>query len=78
MTQRLWSDRGVLTLSIVDPFNLAENTSTTRDPSHIQTGRTNNRIRRATLSISYNFGRPPQANRRVIQDDGGGGGLGGL
>jgi hypothetical protein len=68
-TQRLLDDRGVLTLSIVDPFNLSNNVSTTRDEGHEQTGRTNNRIRRANLSFSLNFGRPPQSNRRTIQDD---------
>jgi hypothetical protein len=78
LTQRIWGDRGVVTLSVVDPFDLANNTSTTQDASHLQTARTNNRIRRANLSFSYNFGRPPQAARRVIQDEPtGGGGLGG-
>jgi hypothetical protein len=78
LTQRIWGDRGVITLSVVDPFNLASNTSITQDASHLQTARTDNRMRRANLSFSYNFGRPPQAARRVIQDEPtGGGGLGG-
>jgi hypothetical protein len=68
----------VLTFSVVDPFNLAHNTSTTRDAVHEQTGTTSNRIRRATLSFSYNFGRPPESNRRSMPEDNtGGGGLGG-
>lgn len=67
-------DRAVLTLSIVDPFNLSRTTFTSRLETHEQTSRSANRVRRATLSLSYNFGRAPQSNRRTIQDDPAGGG----
>jgi hypothetical protein len=78
ITQRVYEDRGTVTLSIVDPFDLSRTTFTSQNEGHQQTGRTNNRIRRATLSFSYNFGRPPQSNRRVVTDEpSGGGGLGG-
>jgi hypothetical protein len=45
-----------------------------RNASVAQTARTTNRIRRATLTFSYNFGRSPQSTRRVVEDDPTGGG----
>lgn len=73
LTQRVWQERGTLTLSLVDPFNLSEYTSFIRNESVQQTARTTNRVRRATLTFSYNFGRPPQSTRRVVEDPAGGG-----
>jgi hypothetical protein len=79
LTQRIMQERGVLTLSLVDPFNLAEYTAFIRNASVEQTARTTNRIRRATVTFSYNFGRSPQSSRRVVEDDpNGGGGRGGF
>lgn len=78
LTRRILEERGVLTLSIVDPFNLSTTTFTSRQETHESSSRSTNRVRRATLSFSYNFGRAPQSNRRVIQDEVGAGGGGGF
>jgi hypothetical protein len=63
--QQLWGGRGALTLSVVDPFELQRFTFTTRDGTHVQTGSSTFSARRATMSISYNFGRPPESKRRA-------------
>jgi len=79
LTQRVWQERGVVTLSVVDPFNFSEYTSIIRNASVEQTARTTNRIRRATLTFTYNFGRAPQSTRRVLEDPAAsGGGQGGF
>ena len=41
-----------------------------RDRTHVQTARTQPSIRRATLSFTYNFGRPPQSQRRSPTEQG--------
>ncbi len=62
--QRLWSQRGAINLSVVDPFELQRFTFTTRDRTHVQSGRSTISARRATLGVSYNFGKPPQRRGR--------------
>jgi hypothetical protein len=62
--QQLWDGRGSVNLSVVDPFELQRFTFTTRDGTHVQTGSSTFSARRATLGISYSFGRPPQSSRR--------------
>lgn len=62
--QQLWGRRGSLNLSVFDPFELQRFTFTTRDRTHVQIGSSTFSARRATLGLSYNFGRPPQSNRR--------------
>jgi hypothetical protein len=62
--QQLWGGRGTINLSVVDPFELQRFTFTTRDGTHVQIGSSTFSARRATLGISYNFGRPPQSSRR--------------
>lgn len=74
LTQRIYGDRGTINLSIVDPFDLSRQTITSQNADYRQTGRTSNRVRRATLSISYNFGQAPQSNRRVVADESSSGG----
>lgn len=76
MTKSIMQNRGVVTLSVVDPFNLTVNTQIVRNASVDQLARSSNRVRRATLTVTYNFGRAPQSNRRVVEDAQGGGGLG--
>lgn len=77
LTQNILQDRGMVTLSVVDPFDLAQNTQFVRNASVDQMRRSNNRVRRATLSVTYNFGRAPESNRRIVEESQGGGGLGG-
>jgi ferric enterobactin receptor len=55
--------RGAITVNVVDPFELQRFTFTTRDRSHVQTGSSSFSARRATLGVSYTFGRPPQDGR---------------
>lgn len=62
--QQLWDGRGSVSLSVVDPFQLQRFTFTTRDGTHVQTGSSTFSARRATVGISYSFGRPPQSSRR--------------
>jgi hypothetical protein len=58
-----------INLSIVDPFDLYHVTFTTHDQTHQQTSKSRYSLRRAMLSITYNFGRPPQSNRKSSQPD---------
>ena len=75
---RLWDGRGSLNLSVIDPFELQRFTFTTRDGTHVQSGSSTLSVRRATLGLSYSFGRPPESNRKTKsgeeaeQDDRGG------
>jgi hypothetical protein len=69
LTQRVFGNRGTINLNIVDPFNLSQSTITNQNANYVQTSRTNNRVRRATLAFSYNFGQAPQSNRRVVTDE---------
>ena len=62
---RLWGGRGSIDVSVIDPFELQRFTFTTRDGTHVQTGRSNFSARRAAMSISYSFGRPPDGSRRT-------------
>jgi hypothetical protein len=62
--QQLWGRRGAITLSVVDPFELQHFTFTTRDGTHVQVGSSTLSARRASLGLSYSFGRPPQGDRR--------------
>ena len=61
----MWGGRGSLNLSVVDPLELQRFTFTTRDGTHVQTGSSTFSARRATLSVSYSFGRPPESSRRA-------------
>jgi outer membrane receptor protein involved in Fe transport len=62
---RLWGGRGSVNLSVIDPFELQRFTFTTRDRAHVQTGSSTFSARRATVSVSYSFGRPPERDRRT-------------
>ena len=77
LTQNILQNRGVVTLSVVDPFNLTQSTQFVQNASVDQMSRSSNRVRRATLTVTYNFGQAPQSNRRMVEEASGGGGLGG-
>ena len=61
--QQFLRDRATLNLMVTDPFDLYRSSFTTRDPSHVQIGRSRWSARSATLSVSYSFGRPPRDRR---------------
>jgi len=69
--QQLWDGRGSINLSITDPFKLQRFSFTTRDGAHVQSGSSNFSSRRATLGISYSFGRQPRSDRRRNTAEGG-------
>lgn len=58
--QQLMNDRVTVNLMVTDPFDLYRSAFTTRDPTHIQIGRSRWSARAAVLSASYSFGRPPR------------------
>jgi hypothetical protein len=64
LRQQFWRGRGSIDLSVVDPLELQRFTFTTRDGTHIQSGSSTLSARRATLGISYSFGRPPGSSRQ--------------
>jgi hypothetical protein len=66
---RLRGGRGSINFSIVDPFDVQRFTFTTKDRTHVQTGSSNVSARRASISFSYSFGRPPESNRRTDPDE---------
>ena len=68
--QQLRGRRGAITLSVVDPFELQEFTFTTRDRTHVQIGNSTLSARRATLGMSYSFGRQVQRKARRNAEDG--------
>lgn len=59
LRQQFWRGRATLNLMVTDPFDLYRSSFETRDPSHVQIGRSRFSARAATLSFSYSFGRPP-------------------
>ena len=64
LRQQLLGNKATLSLSLNDPFNLYHYSFETRDRSHIQTSRTTTKSRSASLSLTWNFGKPPQQNSR--------------
>lgn len=69
LRQQLWRNRAALNLMVTDPFDLYRSEFTTRDPSHVQIGRSQFSMRAATLSFSYSFGRPPRDRRRTQEEE---------
>jgi hypothetical protein len=67
--QQIAGTKASINLSIVDPFDLYHVTFTTRDQTHRQTSESHYSMRRAMLSITYNFGRPPRSNRKSSESD---------
>jgi hypothetical protein len=70
LRQQIRGGRGAINVAVVDPFELQRFTFTTRDGTHVQVGSSTLSARRATLGISYNFGRPPQSSRRRTAEEG--------
>ena len=66
--KQLMENKVSVNLGILDPFDLYRYKFVTNDDAHVQRGSTNPSQRRATLTVSYNFGRPPQSARRTVDD----------
>jgi outer membrane receptor protein involved in Fe transport len=56
--QTFWRDRATLNLMVTDPFDLYRSSFVTRDPTHIQIGRSRWSARAAVLSFTWSFGNP--------------------
>lgn len=69
LRQRFLDGKASLNLSVLDPFDLWNASFETRDPSHIQIGRSEYSMRRATISFSYAFGKPPESERNRQQGE---------
>jgi len=61
---KLWGNRGSLDLFMNDPFGVFRFRLETRDSTHVQLSRSNFPMRQATLSVTWNFGKPPEQKSR--------------
>lgn len=70
LRQRFLDGKGSINISVMDPFNLWSSEFETRDPTHVQIGRSEFSMRRATIGISWAFGRQPDSDRnRQMQEE---------
>jgi hypothetical protein len=69
LRQQVANRRGLITLLLFDPFDLRRYKFETRDASHVQSGRSNDKQRMVSMAMSYNFGRPPDQQSRRSADD---------
>lgn len=53
-------NKTTLTAAVMDPFGLWHYDFVTRDATHVQTSHNTMSMRRASVSLSYAFGKPPQ------------------
>jgi hypothetical protein len=67
LRQQLLNNRAVVQLSANDPLDLYRYRYETRDRTHVQTNRTVPRQRVATVSFTWNFGKPPEQNSRAAE-----------
>ncbi|HEU4884033.1 MAG TPA: outer membrane beta-barrel family protein, partial [Longimicrobium sp.] len=69
LRQTFLKDRATVNLMVTDPFNLYRSSFETRDPTHIQIGRSRWSARSAVLSFSYSFGSPPKDRRSNDEEE---------
>jgi outer membrane receptor protein involved in Fe transport len=69
LRQQLWGKKATLNLMTTDPFDLYRSKFVTHDPTHVQVGRSRFSARRAVLTLSYSFGRPPKSQRQSEQPE---------
>ena len=69
--KQLWNNKASINLMAMDPLGIYRYRFETRDRTHVQTAQTRPSFRRATLSFTWNFGRPPQSQRRPMPTEGG-------
>jgi hypothetical protein len=67
LRQQLWNKKATLNPMTTDPFDLYRSSFETHDPTHVQIGRSRFSQRRAVLTLSYSFGRPPKSQRQSEQ-----------
>lgn len=71
LRQQFWGTKGSLSVNVQDPFALQKYNSNTRDATYIQSSRSTNRTRVATVGFNWNFGKPPQRLTRGMEGGGG-------
>ena len=70
LRRQLIDRKASLNLNVTDPFALFRYEFVTNDRTHEQVSQTRPKIRMATLSFTYNWGKPPQQQaRRSSQDN---------
>jgi len=68
--RQLWGNRGYVNLFMNDPFGVYRFRFETRDKTHAQLSRSSFPMRQATLSVTLNFGKPPeQKSRRPMTEE---------
>src|SRR5262249_22596551 len=67
--QLIANSKGSINLLLNDPFDVYRYKFVTHDHTHVQNSSTSYRFRTATLSVTYNFGRPPQQASKRTADD---------
>ena len=56
--------KGWANITVMDPLSLYHYTFTTSDRTHVQSSRSNIRMRSISMSLTYSFGKPPQSARK--------------
>ena len=69
LRQQLWGTKGSVSLFVNDPFDLYRFRFETSDRTHVQSSRSSMKMRMATLSLTYNFGKPPEQHSRRQTDE---------
>ena len=73
LRKQFMEKKASLNVFVNDPFNLWKFKFETSDKTHEQLSRSNFKNRQASISFTYNWGKPPQQqSRRQSQDQGGG------
>ena len=69
LRRQLMDRKASLNLNVTDPFSLFRYEFVTNDRTHEQVSQTRPKIRQATLSFTYNWGKPPQQQARRSNQD---------
>jgi hypothetical protein len=70
LRQQLMQKKASLNLYVNDPFDLYRYNFQTNDRTHVQLSRTTYKMRQASLSFTYNWGKPPQQQSRRQSQEG--------
>ncbi len=69
LRQRFLDGKASINLGVLDPFDLWNSSFETRDPTHVQIGRSEFSMRRAMIAFSYAFGDQPDSERNRRQGE---------